>query len=69
MVQCFFYNIWFTVFVLQSLDSLCMTKLTGEQIFKNMFKYITYKTGKKHILYFLNKNKKGNKMKKKRQIR
>lgn len=40
-------------------------------MFKNMFKYITYKTGKKHILYFFyeNKNEKnGNKMKK-RQIR
>lgn len=33
-------------------------------MFKNMFKYITYKTGKKHILYFFYKNKKGNKMKK-----
>lgn len=34
-------------------------------MFKNMFKYITYKTGKKHILYFFYKNKKGNKMEKK----
>lgn len=27
-------------------------------MFKNMFKYITHKTGKKHILYFFMKIKK-----------